>query len=425
MQSSSMVSDDTLAQLNAGKLAGAKHIKIRAGLTQFPAALYTLADTLEILDLTGNQLSNLPDDLTRFKQLRILFCSSNQFKHLPEVLGECHQLSMIGFKANQLNHIAEHAIPTLHLCWFIVTDNQLERLPVSLGDCAKLQKLMLAGNRLTSLPERLQQCRSLELLRIAANRFESLPPWLLNMPKLAWLAYAGNPLNQLSPQLEFQQSTNQAIDWSKLALQQVLGEGASGITYQAILKSDNHDKELVAVKLFKAGMTSDGLPDCEMQSSLLAGEHPNLVGAKGVISRHPEGKQGLVMPLLDANLAVLAGPPSFESCTRDVYSPTTKLSLSQAAHIAKGVWNAMQHLHASGILHGDLYAHNILWNDEQVVLSDLGGASLLPLADLVATEKLIALDRRAFSVLLEELAHCCDASVEELSQCLNGGGLTP
>jgi len=110
-----MASDDTLAQLNAGKLVGAKHIKISAGLTHFPAALYTLADTLEILDLTGNQLSNLPDDLTRFTQLRILFCSSNQFKHLPEVLGECHQLSMIGFKANQIAHIAEHAIPTQSL----------------------------------------------------------------------------------------------------------------------------------------------------------------------------------------------------------------------------------------------------------------------------------------------------------------------
>jgi len=47
-----MASDDTLAQLNAGKLVGAKHIKISAGLTHFPAALYTLADTLEILDLT-------------------------------------------------------------------------------------------------------------------------------------------------------------------------------------------------------------------------------------------------------------------------------------------------------------------------------------------------------------------------------------
>jgi hypothetical protein len=420
-----MDSDDTLAQLNAGKLVGAKHIKISAGLTHFPAALYTLADTLEILDLTGNQLSNLPDDLTRFKQLRILFCSSNQFKHLPEVLGACENLSMIGFKANQIAHIAEHAIPTMHLRWFIVTDNQLERLPDSLGDCAKLQKLMLAGNRLSRLPERMQQCKSLELLRIAANRFESLPPWLLGMPKLAWLAYAGNPFNQYSPQLEFPQSAKQVIDWSKLQLQHVLGEGASGITCQAVLHSDSNTKELVAVKLFKAGMTSDGLPDCEMQASLLAGEHPNLVGAKGVISRHPEGKQGLVMALLDSNLAILAGPPSFDSCTRDVYAPTTKLRLNQAAHIAKGVWKAMQHLHANGILHGDLYAHNILWSDEQVVLSDLGGASLLPLADVVATEKLIALDRRAFSILLEELAHCCDASVEELSQCLNGGGLTP
>lgn len=410
-----MASNDTLALLNAGKLAGATHIKISAGLKHFPSDLYALADSLEILDLTGNALSDLPDDLTRFKRLRILFCSSNQFKQLPEVLGECHQLSMIGFKANQINHIAEHAIPTQHLRWFIVTDNQLAHLPNSLGHCTKLQKLMLAGNQLRALPNSLANCHALELLRISANQLESLPHFLFALPKLTWLAYAGNPLKQIAPQ----QLAKESIEWSKLTLQHVLGEGASGVTYQAVLHLGNKATELVAVKLFKAGITSDGLPDCEMQASLLAGKHPNLVGVKGVISHHPEGKQGLVMPLLDANLKVLAGPPNFDSCTRDVYAPTTKLSLDQAVHIAKGALKAMQHLHAKGILHGDVYAHNILWSNEQVVLSDLGGASLLPSADAATREQLMSIDQRAFFILLEELTKCCDASVDELSQQLN------
>ena len=65
----------TLEQFHSGlangSLARAHHIRLSDGLTEFPAALYQLAETLEILDLSGNRLSTLPDDLTRFARLRI------------------------------------------------------------------------------------------------------------------------------------------------------------------------------------------------------------------------------------------------------------------------------------------------------------------------------------------------------------------
>ena len=396
--------DSTLAQLQAGKLRGSKQLKLSCGLTTFPSAIYELAETLEILDLTGNALSTLPDDLDRFKKLRILFCSSNQFTELPMVLGKCESLRMIGFKANQIIHIPEEAIPTKHLRWFIVTDNQLSKLPETLGECKHLQKLMLAGNQLSTLPETMANCHALELLRISANQFAELPAWLFDLPNLTWLAYAGNPFSNAIEQSQMQQLHAPKIDWSTLTIGKVLGQGASGITYQANWQQ-NGSSETVAVKLFKAGLTSDGLPSCEMDANVMAGEHPNLIGVKGIISNHPEDMQGLVMPLLDSNLTILADPPSFETCSRDVYPAVTKLTTSQANHIAEGVAKAMQHLHQQGLMHGDLYAHNILWDDTQVVLSDLGGASFLPTDDKKLAQSLIQLDKRAYQVLLEELAN--------------------
>lgn len=90
---------DTLAKLRAGQLAGLKRLDLSCGLTEFPQEIFQLADTLEILNLSGNALSRLPDDLHRLTRLRILFCSDNQFTELPACLGQCQQLSMIGFKA--------------------------------------------------------------------------------------------------------------------------------------------------------------------------------------------------------------------------------------------------------------------------------------------------------------------------------------
>jgi Protein kinase domain len=394
--------DDTLSQLKAGKLIGCKQLKLACGLTDFPPEIFELAETLEILDLSGNELCDLPSDLHRLKKLRIIFCSNNQFSHLPEVLGQCENLSMIGFKANKINHIPEIAIPTRTLRWFIVTDNALKKVPNALGECAKLQKLMLAGNQLTTLPTRMANCQELELLRISANKFEALPDFLFDLPKLTWLAYAGNPFcNAIEDSLISQHQINH-IDWENLTIKQILGQGASGITYQAIWQHQGK-QEPVAVKLFKGGLTSDGLPRCEMHANMLAGEHPNLVGVKGVIRNHPKGVLGLVMPLLNADLKVLANPPSFDTCSRDVYASDLNLTPQQAQFILTGINQAAEHLHAKGLMHGDLYAHNILWSADKVVLSDLGGASFLPLDNPHLTQELLKLEGRALAVLLEEL----------------------
>lgn len=94
---------DTLEQLQAGLLRGIKRLDMSCGLTEFPREILDLADSLEILNLSGNQLSSLPDDLPRLHKLRIIFCSDNLFTELPAVLGQCKNLTMVGFKANQIS----------------------------------------------------------------------------------------------------------------------------------------------------------------------------------------------------------------------------------------------------------------------------------------------------------------------------------
>ncbi len=173
----------TLAALRAGDLAGATRLDLCCGLTGFPEEIFSLADTLEVLNLSGNRLSELPADLTRLHRLKILFCSDNEFRHLPAVLGACERLEMAGFKANRIETVDPGALPPA-LRWLILTDNRLGALPGSIGRCPRLQKLMLAGNQLETLPDEMAGCGNLELIRLAANRFREFPEWLFGLPKL-------------------------------------------------------------------------------------------------------------------------------------------------------------------------------------------------------------------------------------------------
>ena len=122
----------SLEDLRAGRLAGARHLKLAAGLTEFPREIFTLVDTLEVLDLAGNALTQLPDDLPRLGRLRILFCSGSPFEALPEVLGACPRLEMIGFRGCGIRTVPEAALPA-GLRWLILTENRIEALPAAIG----------------------------------------------------------------------------------------------------------------------------------------------------------------------------------------------------------------------------------------------------------------------------------------------------
>ena len=409
---------NTLEQLRRGDLAGATRLALSEGLTEFPREIFALADTLEYLDLSGNVLTSLPEDFARLHRLQVLFCAGNRFTELPAVLGQCQSLSMVGFRTNQITTIQGAALPR-KLRWLILTGNQIASLPPEIGGCPELQKVALSGNLLSTLPVEMAACTKLELLRIAANRFEVLPDWLLGMPRLSWLGYSGNPVcaaaeaRALKGMTDLSSAQGQTalaqIPWYSLQLKQKLGEGASGVIYQAALADASQE---VAVKVFKGALTSDGLPHSEIAAYLSAGSHPYLINLLGKVTGHPEKTEALVMQLVDSSYRNLAAPPSLQSCTRDVYATDLRFSLNDALRVAHGVASLARQLHSRGLTHGDLYAHNTLIGaDGHAVLGDFGAAAFYDQSDSTVAQALEQIEVRAFGCLFEELLERVDLVV--------------
>lgn len=386
---------DRLKELKAGNLVGSNHIKIACGIESFPQELYTLEDTLEVLDLTDNNLSTLPDDFYRFKKLKRLFLSNNQFDHVPKVLAKLPVLSMIGIRNNHIKSFEENSLP-LSTRWLILTDNEIETIPDSIGDLKLLQKCMFSGNQIKSLPKSLSKCTNLELFRISANKLDSFPTFLLSLPKLSWLAYSGNPFCKKHPATNNMLKT---LSWDELEIKEILGEGASGNIYKAI-----YDNKAVAIKVFKGEMTSDGLPQEEMDINISMGEHKNLIDVLAQVTNHPDRKDVLMLELISSEFSNLGLPPTFESCSRDVYSENFFISTKGAVKILQGMACAAEHMHECFIMHGDFYAHNIMIDkDYNTILGDFGGASYYEQEDRKIHKPLEQLEVRAFGCLIEEM----------------------
>lgn len=386
---------NTLEELRSEDLIGKKRVKLACGLREFPREIYSLAETLEVLDMTDNNLSTLPSDFGKLKNLKILFLSNNLFYEVPTVLAECPYLSMIGFRNNQIKTLAENALP-LSTRWLILTDNELETLPDTIGELKLLQKCMLSGNKLISLPQSISQCHNLELLRIAVNKLESLPTSILELPKLSWLAYGGNPFCKKHPSCD---TPLKVVNWDELEIKEILGEGASGVIYKAI-----YEKKEVAVKVFKGDITSDGLPEEEMDINISMGHHDHLVDVLARVNGKPDGKDVLMLELIPSSFFNLGLPPTLETCSRDVYPDDFTLTFSQGIKVLQGMADAGVHMHERGIMHGDFYAHNIMIDKEaNCILGDFGGASYYEPKEVEIRNALERLEVRAYGCLIEEI----------------------
>lgn len=374
-------------------------------------------DQITKLDLTGAGLSDgsIEDAFAALlPNLSILFLSNNNFRQMPAVIGSFPKLQMVAFKSNQMTSIHPDALQP-QLRWLILTDNSLTEIPETIGRCTKLQKFMLSGNQIASLPSEtaLTNLSNLELIRLASNRLSEPPVQLLQLlPNLRWVALSDNPfLADFRPPGIAEHASNIITDLSDETQGKILGRGAGGVTRQIVYRD-----QTVAVKQYGGAMTSDGLPAMERQIAVAVSQFrsPAFIHVIGEC----EGSGSLVMEFLD-DYGALAGPPSLESCSRDVYchdddAPCHQLTLEEATHLVTVLLEALQQLHAHGISHSDFYGHNILVqrsNLQQVRLSDFGAAFFYD-ATAEYGRLLQRIELRAFAVLVSEVAE----------QLLNEGG---
>lgn len=344
-----------------------KKLTIR-GQNDFPNDIFKHAGEIEILDASNNNFTDLPDNLPALKNMRVAFLSGNHFTKFPSVLALCEKLEMIGLKSCGIEYIPEYSLPP-SLRGLILTDNNLTGLPASIAELTALQKLMLTGNNLREFPAPITEFKNLELLRISDNGLEKPPLKLSSMPKLAWCADSGNNYNQTS-NLESLRVTK--YDWSDILFGQKLGESAKNVVYAATISG----KE-VAIKLFGKGITTDGSSENDILASLLVGSHPNIIGGLGTIVSAPDGQEGLVMPIIHRNFKPLGYPPNLTDLTRDSYAPDLELASETSMTIACDIARALSHMHAAGVMHGDVYAHNILTDASgRSIIGDFGAASV-------------------------------------------------
>lgn len=177
------------------------------------------------------------------------------------------------------------------------------------------------------------------------------------------------------------------------------------------------------------------------QATEAIGSHSAFISVLGRVNGAPNNQLGLVLPLLDTSptaYQILGNPPSFDTITRDTYPPGTAFTLDFVVKVLCRICAGCVHLHSSGarmrgILHGDLYAHNILVHSatHHALLTDFGAASFKARSTFTAEEclRLEQIEVRAFGCLLDDLLNHLQPTSTSVatmflrslqSECMNG-----
>jgi len=168
-------------------------------LSELPETFSQLASlNLHSIDLSKNNLMELPECIGNFKYLHLLNLSGNQLLRLPESFGNLERLQSLDISNNRQLAFSEWLGKLKNLQLLNLSKNRLTVLPESLGMLTQLQSLDLSSNNLTMLPEslgKIKQLTGLQQLDVSGNQLQLLPDWFLDsFPHLQGLNISRNQL---------------------------------------------------------------------------------------------------------------------------------------------------------------------------------------------------------------------------------------
>ncbi|XP_035782595.1 leucine-rich repeat and calponin homology domain-containing protein-like isoform X2 [Anopheles albimanus] len=118
-------------------------------LSVLPREVCTLP--LQVLLVSNNRLTTLPDEFGRMEKLTELDAACNQITHLPGRMGDLRNLRSLNLRSNQLVYLPRD-LTCLELTFLDISSNKIASLPVELRLMSSLVDLELSDNPLTSPP---------------------------------------------------------------------------------------------------------------------------------------------------------------------------------------------------------------------------------------------------------------------------------
>ncbi len=141
-------------------------------------------------------LKNFPAPLCHLKQLNIVSLSHNELTSLPDCIAEIQALGLLDLTQNQLTNLPDAFGQLKNLHQLSLDQNQFSTFPMALIECENLELFSMSENQLTELPVEIGQLSQLAMLHLYNNRLQTLPSSVSNLKNLRYVDLRDNPISE-------------------------------------------------------------------------------------------------------------------------------------------------------------------------------------------------------------------------------------
>jgi Leucine-rich repeat (LRR) protein len=178
-----------------------------ANLTELPEEISKLRNLTE-LNCANNNLVFLPETLAELEHLEELYIFNNKLMILPDEIGKMKKLNRIDAAYNMLDTLPESFAELEGLRFLNFVHNNFKQIPRPLTRLSTLEKLFINHNYIKTVPEEIAGMTALEILNLSANRiWKSLPDGLGTLAQLKILNLENNCIQALPEDVS---------DWTRL-----------------------------------------------------------------------------------------------------------------------------------------------------------------------------------------------------------------
>jgi Leucine-rich repeat (LRR) protein len=145
------------------------------------------------LNLYKTNLTKVPRQISKMKQLEILDLYHNNLTELPLSIAKLSKLTQLAVAHNQISYLPYNLYKLKHLHTLYAHHNRLTRVPDKIEELSALKILDLGYNWFNNFPAQVTRIQQLEELNLTSNNLTAFPEELLQLAKVKKLYLWGNP----------------------------------------------------------------------------------------------------------------------------------------------------------------------------------------------------------------------------------------
>ncbi len=152
---------------------------------------------LQSLDLSGNSLSEIPDSITRLTNLQSLDLSRNSLSEIPDSITRLTNLQSLDLKNNSISEICDSIARLTNLQSLDLSGNSIIYIYYLIARLTNLQSLDLSYNSLSAIPDSITRLTNLQSLDLSYNSLSAIPDSITRLTNLQSLDLSYNSLSAI------------------------------------------------------------------------------------------------------------------------------------------------------------------------------------------------------------------------------------